>query len=54
MPMPTLVASHQKNAATKRAFQVKKNRAAMAPRWKSIMNEAVIQLISIVGRLLLF
>ena len=42
MPMPTLVESHHINIATKNAFQLKKNSAAIAPIWKMAMKVAVI------------
>lgn len=44
MPMPRLPEIHHKNADMKTAFQLKKNKAVKAPKWKAIMKDEVIQL----------
>jgi hypothetical protein len=44
--MPKLVAIHQRNMATKNAFQEKKKSATMAPTWNRPMKVEVTQLIS--------
>lgn len=47
MPIPKLPDIHHKRAATNSAFQVKKNKAAIAPIWKAAIKKAVIQLIGL-------
>jgi hypothetical protein len=41
MPMPRLPATHHKNSATKKAFQVNIKSAATAPMWNAIMKNVV-------------
>jgi len=45
MPMPRLPATHQNKTASANPFHVKKNSAAMAPRWNAIMKREVTQMI---------
>jgi hypothetical protein len=45
--MPRLPEIHQRKQATKKAFQVKKKRAATAPRWNRSMKIVVTQLSSL-------
>jgi hypothetical protein len=45
MPMPRLPETHHRNIETRKAFQEKKNNAAIAPTWNRPMKIAVTQLI---------
>jgi hypothetical protein len=47
IPIPRLPDIHQRTIATKRAFQVKKSNAAIAPMWKAAMKKVVTQLMSL-------
>src|ERR1700687_3525742 len=44
--MPRLPETHHRNIETRKAFQVKKNSAAIAPTWNRPIKIAVTQLIS--------